>query len=386
MLAVAAAIGILCSAKLWISSHRLFPLTPVWRELPQPPFPLDYVLAGTMPACLAAIAIGRWTLLCIKIFLIVISVLTLLDQSRLQPWVVQYAVMFGALLLLPWRIQEGEWNSAAVSAALHACRLYMICTYFYSGLEKLGYGFVSVLPDMFAPFFRWLRLDPTNIPDPILLPIAIVLALIECASGLMLAFPRTRNTAVLCLALMHLSILWWLGPWRTNWNYVVWPWNILMIGFLILLFWRQRGWNLRDVVRSHVYAKAIAIAFGLVPLLSLAGVWDAYLGFSLYTGNIKRAVVYVEPVRLPELPRAVQRFTLPDGVIDIDRWCYTELGVPIYPETRVFVSAGRQVALWLSSAARVRVIELGRPNPFTGERSSTSIVVNQSGVVGVKSR
>jgi hypothetical protein len=371
-LAVAAASGIICSAKLWVSSHRLFPLTPVG-GLPQLPFPLDYVLAGMALAALAAVAIARRPALFIKVFLGLMSALALLDQSRWQPWVLQYSVMFGALLLLPRTAEEAKWTAAPVAATLHACRLFMVCTYFYSGLEKLGYGFVTVLPEMFAPVFHLLRINVANLSDRTLLPLAILLGLVECGSGVMLAFRRTRNSAVICLILMHLAILSWLGPWGTNWNYVVWPWNVLMIGLLILLFWRKPTWGLQDVWRSHRYARAVGLAFGVLPLLTLVGLWDSYLGFSLYTGNIKRAVLYIDPKRLPDLPAAIRRFTMPDGVIDIDRWCYTEFGVPIYPETRIFVSAGRQVALWLGPGARVQVIELGRPNPLTGQRDTTTI-------------
>ena len=373
MLAVAAGAGILCSTKLWISSHRLFPLTPVWGWLPKPPFPLDYILAAAVLASLAAIAMAQKPAPYIKVFLAIVAVLALLDQSRWQPWLLQYAVMFGAFLL-PWDEHRKEGSAVGErAAALHACRLFMVCTYFYSGLEKLGYGFVTVLPDMLSPIFHLMHVDVAGISNRVLFPLAILLALVECACGILLAFPRTRNAAVACLILMHVSILSWLGPWGANWNYVVWPWNMLMIGLLILLFWRNPAWGLRDMWRSHPYAKAIGYIFGVLPLLTLGGLWDSYLGFSLYSGNIKSGVVTINPNRLTELPLGVRRYAMPDGVIDIDRWCYTELGVPIYPETRIFVSAGRQVAAWLGPYAIVRVIELGRPNPFTGERDSNTI-------------
>jgi len=315
-----------------------------------------------MLALLAGIAIARRPARFIRGFLILLVPLALLDQSRWQPWVVQYAVMFGALL-----IDRDE------SAALHACRLFMICTYFYSGLEKLGHGFTTVLPDVLGPLSDLLHLDVSSLSDSSLLALAVTFALIECASGIMLAFGRTRRIAVVCLVLMHLLLLWWLGPLGTNWNYVVWPWNIAMIGLLVLLFWSPTPWTPRDLLGKHRYGCFVGVAFGILPILTLAGFWDSYLGFSLYTGNIKRAVVRIPSERIADLPHPIREYTLPDGTVDIDRWSYSELGVPIYPETRIFVSAGKQVARWLGSDAGVRVVELGRPNPFTGERRSTTI-------------
>ncbi|HYM11606.1 MAG TPA: hypothetical protein VEU62_12795 [Bryobacterales bacterium] len=370
LLAVAGLAGMLCSARLWVSSHRLFPLTPVFRWLPQPPFPFDYALFGAVLACLAGIALYPRPAPFLKAFLILAGVLALLDQSRWQPWLIEYGVMFGALLLLPWG-RRAEWTGRDTSAALHPCRLFLICMYFYSGLQKLGYGFVLVLGEMLQPMFERLHWSTAWLAPQKLLPVAIVMALVECGSGLLLAFPRTRRIGVVCLVLMHVSLLAWLGPLALNWNYVIWPWNLAMIALLALLFWRPGRWGFRALAGSHAYAAGVAIVFGVLPVLTMLGLGDSYLGFSLYTGNVKGGAVYVGPKHIAELPPGVRPFAKADGVVDIDRWSRAELGVPVYPETRVFVSAGRQLALWVAPDTPVRVIELEKPDPFTGERKAT---------------
>lgn len=370
MLVLSAAAGVLTSLKLWVSSHRFFPLTPIWSGLPQPPFPWDYVLAGLTLASLVAIAVLPRTGLFLKIFLVLTGVLAALDQSRWQPWMLQYAVMFGALLTLPWE-RPLQWTAPEAAGALDACRIFMVWTYFYSGLQKLGYGFVIVLADMLEPVLKRLHLAAMS--PRLLVPTALSLGLVECASGAMLAFRRTRPVAVVCMLLMHMSLLLWLGPLALNWNYSVWPWNLAMMTLLLVLFRPGSRWSPRDLWSSHPYAKVVAVVFGILPLLTIIGLSDSYLGFSLYSGNIKTAHLYIEPKRKPELPEPIRRYIMSDGVIDIDRWCYTELGVPIYPETRIYVSAGRQVASWMSPGTLVRVIELDRPNPFTGQRKATGI-------------
>src|SRR5713226_8678140 len=122
VLALAAAGGILTTLKLWVSSHRLFPLTPIWGGLLQPPFPWDYVLVGLLLTSLAAIGLAPRAGLFIKIFLALLAVLAALDQCRWQPWVLQYAVMFGALLILPWN-RPLQWTARETAGTLDACRL-----------------------------------------------------------------------------------------------------------------------------------------------------------------------------------------------------------------------------------------------------------------------
>ncbi|MBI3666907.1 MAG: hypothetical protein HY236_11935 [Acidobacteria bacterium] len=370
-LVAAAFAGLLCCPRLWLSSHRLFPMTPVWQWLPQPPYPLDYILFGLALASLAGVGIFfRRPVFFIKSFLALAAVLALLDQSRWQPWLVGYAAMLGALLLLPWD-RPAEWDEQTTANVLHPCRLLMICTYFYSGFQKLNYGFVVVLGLMLEPMFDRLHLNPAWLAPRTLGPAAMLLALVECLSGAMLAFPRTRRLAVGCMILMHTTLLLWLGPLALRWNYVIWPWNLAMIALLVILFTGKARWDLRTLWRSHTYAKVIGVAFGILPLLTLFGAWDAYLGFSLYSGNIKDAMVYVDPKRAAELPAEVRPYVKPDGMMEIDRWSNQELGVPIYPETRIFASVGRQVANWLGPHATVRVIEIDKPNRFTGERKAT---------------
>jgi uncharacterized membrane protein YphA (DoxX/SURF4 family) len=371
VLVLATAVGLAITPKLWVSSHRLFPLTPVWGGLPQPPFPFDYILAGLLLASLAGVELAPQAGLFIKIFLALAGLLAALDQGRWQPWVLQYAVMFGALLILPWN-RPSQWTARETGGALDACRLFMAWTYFYSGLQKLGYGFVIVLAGMLEPVFQRLHLNTAWLTLRLLVPAALLLGLVECASGVMLVFERTRPVAVVSTILMHVSLLLWLGPLGLNWNYAIWPWNLAMIALLLLLFRRGSPWDFKTLARRHPYAQAVGVVFGVLPLLTLLGWADSDLGFSLYSGAIKAGNIYVPPQRVPELPELVRHYTKPDGLIEIDKWCEAELGAPLYPETRVFVAVGRQVASWLGPGATVRVIEVERPNRLTGQRKATT--------------
>lgn len=351
----AALAGVLVSRRLWLSSHRLFPLTPVWRALPQPPYPLDYILFGLTLASLAGVAVfRRRPAPFIKAFLALAGVLAVLDQSRWQPWMMMYAVILGALLLPP-------------SRALHPCRLFLACAYFYSGLHKLGYGFVLVTAAMLEPVSRRLHISSSGV-----VAMAVAMAVFECGAGVLLLVPRTRRAAAAGLAAMHLALLLWLGPFGLDWNRAIWPWNAAMAVVVMTLFWSKSDWNLAALWHSHAYAKAIAVAFGVLPLLAFVGLWDSYPAFALYSGDVKEGMVYAGPKAIADLPAGVRPYAKADGIIDIDRWSASELAVPVYPETRLFASVGRQVASWLPSGTPVRVIELEKPDRFAGERKATS--------------
>ena len=88
------------------------------------PAPLDYVLYAAMFAMLIAIAMvarpSKW----IGFFVALAIVIALFDQSRWQPWFYQYLIMLIAVGLSEQRICD------------EYCRLVMVCTYFWSGLQK----------------------------------------------------------------------------------------------------------------------------------------------------------------------------------------------------------------------------------------------------------
>jgi len=357
IVAAGAAAGMLCSRKLWVSSGRLYPPIPLFEWTSSPPYPADYVLFGLTLAALAGIAIAPRPRVFLITFLGLAALLFLLDQSRLQPWWLEYAAISGAL----------------VAGSLASCRLFFICMYFYSGVQKLNYGFAVILASMLQPIVvDRLHWSAAWLGPRTLVPVGILLGLIEGASGLLLAFPRTRRIGCILLIGMHLMLLAWLGPLGLNQNRVIWPWNVVQILLLLVLFAGRDKWDLPALWRRHWYAKAVAIAFGVLPLLSLAGAWDSYLGFSFYSGHTKEAMLYVDPKRHQGLPPGLRPYLKADGILDLHRWSTEELGVPVYPETRIFTALGRQVALWLNRSDSVRVIQMQRADWLTGRRQSTS--------------
>lgn len=80
-----------------------------------------------------------------------------------------------------------------------------------------------------------------------------------------------RPAAFYCGIAMHVFILLVLGPVGHRFNVVIWPWNLAMIVFLFILFFRRTEEPaLRDIVwgRGFMFQKVALILFGVMPALS----------------------------------------------------------------------------------------------------------------------
>ncbi len=153
--------------------------------------------------------------------------MALQDQSRWQPWFYQYVIMLIAIALA---------GPARPTAALNTCCLVVAATYIWSGLAKLNPRFMdNTFPWLVGPFVgawpapaQWLAHH-----------LAFAAPFLECAVGVGFLTRRFRRAALFCAIGMHVAILIAIGPLGVNFNAVVWPWNVAMIAFLLILFFRR---------------------------------------------------------------------------------------------------------------------------------------------------
>lgn len=357
--------GFILSPRLWVSS-RLFPLSPISESLPAIPFPLDYVWFFILLGLLLGIAIiaqpRRW----IITFLVLAGLLSLLDQARWQPWFYQYFSMLAAVGVHAWKRPEAKTNRAA----LDACRLIVACTYFWSGLQKLNVNFVlETWPDMTGALLRALSISAQRIPFFLIL----LIPLLEMCTGLGLLARKFRNVSAMLAISMHLAILILLI--FSGENTVVWPWNVAMIFFVIALFWQDTKTSLRNIlVAKNAFHALIFLLFGVLPALSLIGLWDSYLSSALYSGNTNQAVIYVSPSVVERLPAALRPHVWQNSepfFLDVNRWAYGELNVPVYPEPRIYRRIAEQVCAYVGESSDIKLRIKWKPDPLTGQRDST---------------
>jgi hypothetical protein len=364
VLLAATLLGLLASAPVWFNS-RLYPLTPITSWFPIFPAPWDKCLFGLLLATLVA---AGWLYRKAVIAFLALSFFAFCeDQNRGQPWLYMYWVMLLLTLFPP-------------PVSIAACRLGMTAVYVWSGLQKCNTRFFKVVPSSFiSPVHNW------HLP-PILIRLleACVAAspFIEIAIALALWIPGARRPAIAVVALLHLGALLFLGPFARNYNTVVWPWNLAMIGLIWILFSTARffprpatislpapsklspkkspsaertaasgfhidlGQCFRELLRCKP-ALIIVALFALLPVLSFAGKWDSYFSFALYSENQAIANVFVTKEFGDGLPAEMRGYVKPflqdyDPVhqgahgFAFEQWCYETMHVPPLPEPRSF--------------------------------------------------
>jgi hypothetical protein len=376
-------VGLLLCPKLWLSD-RAYPLVPVASWWPRLPAPLDtLLLVGLVLALALAMALprARWGT---AIFLALLAVAAVGDQSRWQPWLYEYAALLAAAGLGLMRSADRPRSRAALAA----CRLIVAGVYFWSGAQKLHPAFVqSVFPWLVEPF---VEIDPGSALER--LGWGVPIAEIALAVGLLL--PIARRAAVVLAAGMHATILLSIGPLGHDWNSVVWPWNLAMPAVCAALFW-PRPRNLGAAVGGDSVAEALTqgpgtpqrafptvlpglaiVLFWLLPALSLVEKWDAYLSASLYSGTVLQGRLEFGGDVRARLPDSARRVCRPAGrgryELPMSDWSVAELNVPAYPARRVFRSVAAQFARAHGGRPGEVVLYIDeRPDWRTAERAET---------------
>ena len=361
VVAAALAAGLLLAPRLFLAT-RVYPRVPVLDGWPALPAPLDVVVLGALLATLGGVTLAprpRWWAAAATVLALILAAD---DQSRWQPWFYQYVAMLAALAL-----------ARDAGDTLAAWRAVLVGLYLWSGIQKLNATFMTHL-------FPWL-VEPLAGVLPaglqrLLLGGWMVVPVMEIAVAVGLLVPRLKNAAVVGAIATHVVVLGLLGPLAHGTNAVVWPWNAAMAALAALLFWNGSHARASHVLPRRLGAHAAAlVVFGVLPALSFAGRWDAYLSGALYSGNVKAAALAVSDAVAARLPaparRHVVRNRMGANVLDVWEWSMDELAVPSYPEDRVFRAVARDVCRLAADPADVVLVIFGRPGALTGHREIT---------------
>jgi uncharacterized membrane protein YphA (DoxX/SURF4 family) len=347
--ALACLASMLLCHKLWLTD-RNFPVVPVF-NLPLLHHPFDYILPCIAGILLLSIAIFRNPQKLIAAFVFVALLLAITDMNRWQPWFYQYLLMFFILCFFNYRCDDTRQQQAIVTTF----KLMVAAVYFWSGLQKLN-------PHFLADTFPWLMEPVTNhmAANGIqkLEFLGYTFPLLEIGTGVCLLIPALQKPAVVASGIMHLFILFVLSPLGHNYNPVVWPWNIAMILFVIILFYNESPAGI-SMIRSAVCYHSSRLVIGLfvlMPLFNFFNIWDSYLSHNLYSGNTSNGIVYVSDSVKSRLPAYLKPYAIGDlnqNQITLKYWCMQELGVPAYPEKRNFAAIAKTLYAYTTDSAEV---------------------------------
>lgn len=366
LLNVALPLAVLCgfvlSRRLWFDSPRFYPTVPFFDFLPTVSTTAGYVWFGTLVVLLVLAAFRAWPYA--SAFVALASVYVLFDESRLQPWFYQYLFMMLALA-------AHTWSGGDARVPLRACALVVACVYFWSGVQKLNPQFsAEVLPSLVAPYVARMPALSTGLATTTL---GVLIPLTEICAGLMLLTRKWRRAGVVLALITHAVVLPLFVPARRN--NVIWPWNVAMVAFVLILFRRSA-----DGARDFLPRKALSlqtaalVLFGLMPAFSLFGLWGQYLSSALYSGNVPRAEFTVSEQVADKLPARAQGKLRPDGEgfkLDLNHWSYAEFNVPAYPSEKVYRAAAARLCKLAESPTEVR-LEVREPPRFFGGSTRTT--------------
>jgi len=321
--------------KLWLS-NRFFPVVS--------PFGVSFTFPFWVHAFLYVA--GLVLSVCIFIFpqknkslaaLLIIELSScLLDQMRWQPWEYQYI-----LTLFVFLINRNRKDRIIVM--LH---LMLIATYIYSGIHKFNHRFIIVFWKN-TILSHLLYLPPSISNAPILARAGYLLPFIETMGGLMLLFKRTQQSGAILLIIMHIMILAIIGPFGTNYNMSVWPWNILMIAYLFFIFlWHKPKENLSAILHKPKLNILSITLWGLMPAFNFIGLWPHYLSFGLYSAKTKDIMITVQDDKKVlndlspyfEKEKHYENCTECNNVhlIRLNNWAFAEMNTAPYPDDKAY--------------------------------------------------
>jgi hypothetical protein len=322
--------GLLISYPLWLSRH-IFPQTPLIPGFDSTFLHFDKLLFGALLIMLLTIIVKpEWRKITFAA-LILFFLLLLIDLNRWQPWAFQYALMLFAFAVFP-KDEKNLYNSL---------RIVVSGVYFWSGVQKFNEGFTEdIVPWMLEPL---IKIFPSW--ESGLYTMAMLVPYLEIFISIGLFFSRTRTLAVIIAMGMHLFVLYDMSPIAKDYNYVIVPWNLAMMSFLFLLFYRKKEAVIPEhfkSIRTRIPAALLFLLFWIMPSFSFIDKWDSYLSARLYSGNSSNGYVFIsEEVRQKLDPKVEKLIEVKDGMpyIYINGWSMEELGVPSYPEKKVYLKA-----------------------------------------------
>ncbi|MCD6065725.1 MAG: hypothetical protein K0S33_551 [Bacteroidetes bacterium] len=327
-------LSIASSWKLWTSDH-LFPQAPLFNIGFSVTHPFDYILFVLFIVSIAGILVARRSRPFIVSTVLLGIGLAIFDQNRLQPWFYMYMIILGILGFYNWRVDEPKKHVGIYMSVT----IVVGAIYFWSGIQKLNPNFMSSTWEWFIkPLERILTPEECIVTHKF----GHLVPYMEIGIGIGLFFEPAKRVFIPLAIAMHLIILILLSPLFHNFNHTVWGWNLCMI----LLVWFLFAGETQSRYKQFYYLSEFKPFFAVVlltvflPGLNLINRWDSYLSANLYSGNSARVEIYLTENAKNKLPYYIQLYTKNDGgglyTLQLKKWAMAEMGVPGYPEPRVF--------------------------------------------------
>jgi len=316
---------------IWTNISRSLPTCSLLDIAAEPIQILSLILLALVCISSLAVIVGNHSKFAGQIVLLALGALIILDLNRLQPWVYEYA-----LIILLYSIDGKDSSQSPVKVKYVA--LLVLAVYFYSGLEKLNWPFLTRI----GPWIMGLSPSPlmSMADDNAAIAISSLMTFGEILIPFALLCRKTRILGICMGLVMHITILTALGPGHLNTNAVVWPWNIiqmiLMTGCFLKLPINGRSLLTLDRRCNAKVSCVIVVSCLLIPILGLMQLVDPYPAFALYSGDIPRGKLVFKQAAFNKLPAKIKWICHPDKSqnlwwVAMTDWSMVESTAPTYP-------------------------------------------------------
>jgi hypothetical protein len=216
---------------LWTPDHP-WPQIPWLAAARQAPFWWDWLALGVVAAgsCLHFNPRSRYTAPAAGIQACGLMAALVVDQHRLQPWAYLYLLVTAVLTLSP------------NDRGLRCVRWLVISIYVHSALSKFDAAYVETNGrQLLEGLLQSIGVQPAGWIQPGPRPVCLIFPAGELCVSAALAIPRTRRIGLAGSILMHLLLIWTLGPFGLRHEPGVQIWNAVFIVQNVLLFSGRRA-------------------------------------------------------------------------------------------------------------------------------------------------
>ncbi len=255
----------------------------------------------------------------------------------------------------------------------------VIAIYFWGGFNKLNTAFAwEIFPWLIEPLTigkdYFLGFDNLNsFPLPAANYVAFIIPTAEIVLAVFLFIPRLRFYGIILCILTHLFSMAAIGPFGQNWNFVVWPWNILMPILCWILFYKMKEENYLKIYWHTLKTKAgvlILFLFLIVPTLSFFGKWDKGMALHLYSGNSTQMDFYFQGFQKKLINSSFAEYLSFDtnrmiSSMHVRNWAADQLQTPMYSEPRYLKEIGLHLCDCLENKEGAGIIIYERSGFFS---------------------
>lgn len=336
------------SFDFWGAGSRMFPLIPIFEYLPfQYGIVFNQLLFWSFIIALLVTAFLNFKKYSIPVLFVIYFIWLMQDVMRIQAWSYHYLL----LLALLWIYHFRKYYPKEI---LFLMRFVMVMTYLWTGIHKINLHFAEVV-------FPWLMgIVPVFEKLGDISTLGYLLAIFEILLGIGLLWRKSRKITVVLITIFHLLILILLII--DKWNYVVYPWNLVIIALIWLLFWKKDEET--EAKASSIWnfwpAYIVFFLYGIAPGLQPFNLWPYDLCQMMYTGlsTEMRFCFDEKSISLGTLGTCVPHTALrqidPIGEnkwsLNMDDWAMQEFNLPTYPAEWYYKRIGKKLCPCLNGS------------------------------------